>query len=434
MEQEADVVVIGAGISGCATAYNLAKRGLKVVVLEKDDIAFEASGRSMAAVGLLGKHHPDEYRLAQAAMEVWPGLGDELSTDIEFIPGGRLAVAETRKDIPLFQDMIEAAEESGVKIEWLEPRQARQRYPFLEGPLMMAAFSPHEGHVNPPKTVHAFARAAQEYGVKFHTGCLVQDIGVSGGSVKHVSTSKGQIRTDSVVNVAGVWANRLMDKLGIHIPIKIIRLPQGETEPLPRLFDSFIRGPTYSARQTASGTVRISGGYRQLEVLHDLSLEDLRDLRVWLPRLAQQRNNVSLRVDLNTLKRDFQDMVDRRVIGRAGNVAPVGIEPRKAPGNLRKKLERLAKLIPELGGLKLQEHWTGYVDLTPDLLPVIGPVDRVKGLYVAMGFSGHGFVLGPITGRIMADLVMDGKTSFPIRTFRPSRFVEEKVKMPKRLM
>ena len=434
VEREADVVIIGAGISGCATAYNLARRGLKVVVLEKDDIAFEASGRSMAAVGVLGKHHPDEYRLAQAAVEVWPTLGDELNTDIEYIPGGRLAIAETRKDLPLFQEMIETAEESGVKIEWLEPRQARKRYPYLEGPLTMAAFSPQEGHVNPPKTVHAFARAAQEYGAKFHTGCLVKEVGVAGGSVRHVGTSMGEIKTGAVINVAGVWANRLLDDLGVHVPIKIIRLPQGETEPLPRLFDFFMRGPTYSARQTASGTLRISGGYRQLEVIHDLSLDDLRDLKVWLPRLAQQRSNVSLRLDMNVLKREFLGLVNSKVMGRERDVAPVGVEPRKAPGNLRKKLRRLSSLIPQLEGLKVRRHWTGYVDLTPDLLPVIGPVDQVKGLYVAMGFSGHGFVLGPVTGRIMADLVTGQASPFPIHAFRPGRFVEEKVKMPKRLM
>ncbi|MEE9198662.1 MAG: FAD-dependent oxidoreductase, partial [Dehalococcoidia bacterium] len=268
MEREADVVVIGAGISGCATAYNLARRGQKVVVLEKDDVAFEASGRTFAAVGLMGKHEPDEFRLAEASVEMWKHLDEELGTDVELIKGGRLAIANAEEDLPLFQEMVEGAERSGAVIEWMEPDQARRNWPFLEGPFIKAAMSWDEGHVNPEKAVHAFARSAQEYGAKIYTGCLAQDIGVSAGRVTSVTTTLGEIKTGAEVNVAGVWASRLLDRVGVHIPIQLVRITQGETEPVPRFFDCFIRGPAYVGRQTASGPLRVNGGYRKLDVLH----------------------------------------------------------------------------------------------------------------------------------------------------------------------
>ena len=157
---EADAVIVGAGITGCSTAYRLAKRGWRVVVLEKDDIAHEASGRTMAAVGLVGKHHPDEFALAQASMEIWFGLNDELGTDIELINGGRLVIANTEEDIPLFEEMVRGAEKSGVEIQWYDAAQARGKWPFLQGPFIKAAWSPHEGHVNPEKVVNSFARSA----------------------------------------------------------------------------------------------------------------------------------------------------------------------------------------------------------------------------------------------------------------------------------
>ena len=97
LPREADAVIIGAGITGCSTAYRLSQRGWKVVVLEKDDIAHEASGRTMAAVGLVGKHHPDEFALAKASMDIWYGLNEELGTDIELNEGGKIGNRQLRR-------------------------------------------------------------------------------------------------------------------------------------------------------------------------------------------------------------------------------------------------------------------------------------------------------------------------------------------------
>ncbi|MFQ5874789.1 MAG: NAD(P)/FAD-dependent oxidoreductase, partial [Dehalococcoidia bacterium] len=298
MERIADVVVVGGGISGCAIAYNLAKRGQKVVLLEKDDIAFEASGRTMAAVGLLGKQK-GEFLLAKESLKLFEGLKDELSYDVEFIEGGRLIAVESDEDVIFFDEMVEQGKEAGLEFEVLGREEARRRFPYIEGPFQSIAYSPNEGHVNPVRTVHGLARAAQEYGVEILTGWLATDIDVTGGKVTSVETNRGEIKTNVVVNAAGVWASRLADRVGVHIPIQIVRLSQGETEPVAPLFEPFIRCSTYSVRQTASGAVRMTNGYRDQAVFHDLSLHDFRDIRVWLPRLAQQRKYVSFRLDMD---------------------------------------------------------------------------------------------------------------------------------------
>jgi len=403
-------------------------------VLEKDDIAHEASGRTMAAVGLVGKHHPDEFALAKASMDIWYGLNNELSTDIELIEGGRLVIANAEEDLPLFEEMIGGAEASGVSIEWYEAAEARVKWPFLQGPFIRAAHSRFEGHVNPVKVVHGFARAAQENGAQIRTGCLVTEVATRAGKVSSVVTTQGEITTPVVLDAAGVWGYRLADRLGIKLPIQLIKVVQGETEPAPRVFDCFLRGPTYGSRQTASGAFRITGGYRKMDVYHNLSLHDLRDLTIWLPRLLRYRKDVTMKLDPNILSLDVSALLGK-IIGKGKDApAPVATEPRPQPENVAKKLKRISELVPEMQRLRLTRTWAGYVDMTPDFLPILGAVERIEGFYMATGFSGHGFAVGPVVGKLMAELIVEGRTSVDITAFRPSRFAEGKTPVPPRLM
>ena len=109
----------------------------------------------------------------------------------------------------------------------------------------------------------------------------------------------------------GFWGYRLADRLGVKLPIQLIKVVQGETEPAPRLFDCFLRGPTYGSRQTASGAFRITGGYRKMDVYHNLSLHDLRDLAIWIPRILKYRKDVTLKLDPNILKLDMAGLLGK---------------------------------------------------------------------------------------------------------------------------
>ncbi|MEE9198839.1 MAG: FAD-binding oxidoreductase, partial [Dehalococcoidia bacterium] len=146
------------------------------------------------------------------------------------------------------------------------------------------------------------------------------------------------------------------------------------------------------------------------------------------------RKNINFTLNMALLKYDFKALLDGLLPGKRGAVAPVGLEPRRELKNLCRKQANLARIVPQLKGARIQRHWAGYVDMTPDFLPVLGKVARPEGLYLATGFSGHGFTVGPIVGKLMAELIVDGKTSLPLHTFRASRFSEEKVSMPRRLM
>ena len=276
--------------------------------------------------------------------------------------------------------------------------------------------------------------AAQENGAQILTGCLVTEVVTRAGRVSSVVTTQGEINTPVVLDAAGVWGYRLADRLGVKLPIQLIKVVQGETDPAPRLFDCFLRGPTYGSRQTASGAFRITGGYRKMDVYHNLSLHDLRDLAIWIPRLLRYRKDVTMKVDPNILKLDVSALLGRIMGNGIGAPAPVGTEPRPQPENVARKLKRISELVPAMQGLRLARTWGGYVDMTPDFLPILGAVKKIEGFYVATGFSGHGFAVGPIVGKLMAELIIDGKASMDINSFRPGRFAEGKTPVPPRLM
>ena len=433
MLTKADAVVIGGGITGCSIAYNLSKRGKKVVVIEKDDVAYEASGRTVAAVGLLGKQE-GEFELARESLAIYDGLSEDIGYDIEFIKQGRLLPAETPEDLPYFEEMVEAARDGGIELEMLSKEQVSSRFPAIEGRLEAIAYSPDEGHVNPTRVVNGFANAARENGAEIRTGCVATNIGVTGGRVTSVETSQGDIETGVAVLAAGVWAYRLADRLGVHIPVQIVTLSQGETGPAPPIIEQFVRGGYYCFRQTASGPVRVSNGYRRQDVYHDLSIHDFRDLKVWLPRLIKQRKSITMRLDVELLKHDLKLFLASLQGKRSAIVAPVGKEPKSAFDKVKRQLNAAGKLVPKLRELQLARWWAGYIDTTPDLVPVLGPVEKPDGLFLSMGYSGHGFGLGPVAGKLTADLIVDGKSSIPWEHFSYKRFERGDTPMPTRLM
>ena len=433
MLTKADAVVIGGGITGCSIAYNLSRRGKRVVVIEKDDLAYEASGRTVAAVGLLGKQE-GEFELARESLALYDGLSEDIGYDVEFIKQGRLLPAETPKDLPYFEEMVEAARDGGINLEMLSREEVGRRFPAIEGHLEAMAYSPDEGHVNPTRVVNGFANGARENGAEIRTGCVATNIGVTGGRVTSVETSQGEIETGVAVLAAGVWAYRLADRLGVHIPVQIVTLSQGETGPAPPIIEQFVRGGYYCFRQTASGPVRVSNGYRRQDVYHDLSIHDLRDLKVWLPRLIKQRKSITMRVDMDLLKHDLKLFLASLQGKRSSIVAPIGKEPKSAYNKVKRQLGAAGKLVPKLRELKLARWWAGYIDTTPDLVPVLGPVDSPEGLFLSMGYSGHGFGLGPVAGKLTSDLIVDGKSSISWEHFSYKRFERGNTPMPTRLM
>ncbi|MBI2846274.1 MAG: FAD-binding oxidoreductase [Chloroflexi bacterium] len=426
MEKEADVVVIGGGISGCSVAYNLARRGSKVVLLEKGEIASEASGRTGANIRQQGRD-PAEMPLVKESVRLWEHLSEELKTNIEYVQGGNLYLAETDKEMAALEETMKEGHQLGLDNRILTPQEILKLVPTIGTPFKAGLLSPKDGHSDSIKTTNAFANAAREHGAKIYTHCHAIDIGLTAGRVSSVMTPMGEIKTPVVVNAAGVWANRVAEMVGVHMPVKIILNWEAETQPYPPLYKASVRAPRSSSRQTASGNIRFSGGL-QARYGYNISLDIFEDLGLWLPRLIKFNSSIKLGFNWEFLWRDFRRLLG----GKGGYLAtfPVNYEPPVHQGVIKKRKQGLIELMPSLKDVKVIKTWGGLKDITPDLIGVLGKVERPDGFIMMAGLN-RGWALGPVLGKLISELILDGKPSISIDAFSISRFGKgKKVPMP----
>ena len=364
------VIIIGGGISGTATAWELARNGISVTLLEKGDLASMASGWTLAGVRQSGRH-PAELPLAEAAVRRWEGLADELGADVEYRQQGNLRLALAESDVPIIKQVVADGNAVGIDMTWIDGAAAvHEIAPALTSELVGASFCATDGHANPTKTVHAFAAAARRAGADICTGVEVTGIEVVHERVTGVRTTDGVLPTERVIVAAGVYAPWLLAPLGIGVPMQIVLVSAIQTEVREPMLAQVLGIPTggFAGRQQADGRFRLTGSSVPWNESHQTAdnvmppLSQLADVIAWTKRL-----------------------------------------------------------IPGLADVRAVKIWSGLIDKTPDALPVIEASPEVGGLVIATGFSGHGFCLGPVTGEILADLTIEGTTRHPIAPFARAR-------------
>jgi glycine/D-amino acid oxidase-like deaminating enzyme len=416
---QSEVVVIGGGLIGLLTAAELAERGVRVTVLEKDDLGFEQSGRSVAAVNLPGGEPNPESELLRASADEWARFEERWGHTIDLNSGGwNIVIADDHDREWLDLERATWHDTAGYpESELLEASAAHERFPSLEGELL-ALDVRHGGHVDALMVVNALRQIAQERKIEVRCGEMVTGFDVDGERIVRVKTTSGSISPETVVVAAGLWSPDLCAPLGFRIPMQRVRAPAVETGPMPPgTIPGFLRGSTFGAKQNRNGTIRITGGYRYSAMLHDLSLRDFRDFRVWGPALWQNRKDVSFRVDPAVLKFDLAS-----IRARNGKVAfPQRYEPPSKPRDRYSQLADLAQIVPALKQTRIHRSFSGVMDLLPDLQPVLGRIPDTANAYIAGGFSGHGYMNGPGACRAMAELITTGESSIDLDAYRPER-------------
>lgn len=366
------IIIIGGGINGVATAYHLARKGMNVRVIEKQQLGSMASGWTLGGVRQSGRHHA-ELPLALSAVEEWQGLSDQLKNDTGYVQSGNMRLARSAQEATFIKTMVAEQRNRGLTLDLLSGDKARKHAPALSDSITLASLCPSDGFANPLATVHAYAQAAQEFGAEIIEHCAVLGITTRNGQVTGVETSVGHLYADRVVVAAGTHTPALLRPLEIHLPLSVQCVRVIETVPIPLLFQHVfgVAQANCAGRQDQQGRFRYTTG---IGPYHG-------DSEKWTVE---------------------------------------GLNP--SPQEIQSLRALAAGFLPALGEIEIDKTWGGLIDLTPDALPVIDRSKTYQGLVIGAGFSGHGFGIAPTTARILAALVSGDHIAHDITPFRLDRF------------
>lgn len=412
LPERADAVVIGGGIMGTAAAYYLARAGMETVLIERDRVSSQQSGRNWGFVRTQYRD-PLELPLAMEALSIWPGLEQELGEATGWRRNGCIFVADTEQEQNAFVRWQDRTLDISPNARVLSGREVSALLPSLRRMTAGGLHTASDGQAEPALATTAFARAGIRSGVTILEECGAIAIETAGGQVSGVQTEHGLIRCNVAVCAAGALSHRLLAPLGLSLPQQSVRSTVSLTAPLPPLTDACFCGFGIGLRQRPDGSCIIAADSNS-DI--DLSLDSFRAARFFLPELLRHRNGFALR-----LGRPFMDdlherlVVPRRERALAGRRSLIEANRERA----MKTSDAVRQLFAGAEAIEIVKSWAGRIDVLPDALPVLDAPREINGLIVATGFSGHGFGLGPAVGRHVARLA--GGTE-PAEILAPLRF------------
>lgn len=372
MNKTADVVIIGAGITGCAAAYYLAKKGVSVIVLESEMIGHGGSSRNGGGVRQSARD-VRELPIAMYAIEhLWPNLSEELGCDIEYHKEGNLRLGKTPEHLEILKKLVDKSVSAGLDVRMIDGDEARQICPYMSHEVIGASWCPTDGHANPMVTTLAFYRRARAMGVHFISGEEVVELQKHHGMARKVITKAGNCYEGGHIIVAAGYASRaILNTVGIDVPLMKHNLECLVTEAQPPMFWQMLgtAEADFYGHQTNHGSF-VFGGSSGLD--------------------AYVKND-----------------------NDAGEATSI-----TAPSVCR----GIMKYFPDLADAKIVRHWSGFMDDCADHVPIIDKVNEVPGLVIACGFTGHGFGIGPGTGLLLSQLVLGETPCVDVPGLRYDRF------------
>jgi len=366
------VVIIGGGVHGLATAYYLARNHqiTDVAVLDKGYLGGGGSGRNTA---ILRSNYltPEGVRFYDRSLQLYRGLAADLNFNVMFSRKGHLTLAHSDASLRTMRWRAEVNKLSGVDSDVVGPADVKRLVPHIDTsdrpryPILGALYHPPGGIIRHDAVVWGYARAADHLGAHLHQHTEVTGIDVSGGRVRGVRTTNGDVAADVVVNATAGWATLVADMAGVRLPVQTFPLQAAVTEPVK----PFLR------------TVVVSG-----------------TLHVYVSQTARGELVFGASVD------PFASYSTQGSLEFTEGLA-----------------SHVLQLMPSLSSLRLLRQWAGLCDMTPDFAPIMGPTD-VDGFLVDVGWGTYGFKAGPVSGEAMAECIATGRTPEIISSFGLDRF------------
>lgn len=371
MNNKADVVIVGGGIIGCATAYYLAKKNISVIVLEGSDyIGNGGSSRNGGGVRQSGRDPRELPVVMWGIKNLWPTLSEELGVDVEYIQNGNLRLGKTEKHLQILTELTNKAKACGLDVKMIDSNEVRKINPHLSEEVIGASWCPTDGHANTLTATLGYYKKARELGVRFITGEKVIKLKTIKGKLRQVITENNVYAGDKVLVACGFESREIIKTVGIDVPIHKLKMECLVTEIQPPMFEQMLgtAEADFYGHQTKHGSFVFGGstGFEGYEIDGDTLISN----------------------------------------STGASCTCRGI----------------MKYFPELSNAKIVRTWTGWIDECADKIPVMSKVDEVDGLYLACGFTGHGFGIAPGAAYNLAELIADGKTTVDLSEFRYDRF------------
>ena len=427
-ETSFDVAIVGGGIVGSYAAYRLAKDGLRVGLFEKGQIAGEQSSRNWGFVRLQGRD-PAEIPLMVEGRRLWASLEGEMGLSVDWRQGCNLALAADEARMAQFDACLEVAKEFQVDSRLVTPEEVRKIVPGLDTPNAGGLYTPSDGQAEPEIAAPSIARAAQSLGAQIVTNCVVDRIEVTNGSVSGLHTEFGPVHANAVVLCAGAWSKYMLRTLAVRLPQLWMLGSVARTSAGDREVTKAGVWAGFAFRQRVDGTFNIAGG---AQADHNLMIDSLLDGFSFRHMYKNHKRLLKLHFGF-----PFFDFLTARLSERGLAKALRRhrmLNPQPNFKALDRAVHQLNSGLVNLGTVEIDRRWAGYIDCTPDFVPVIERLDSPAGLVVATGLSGHGFGMGLITARVAADLAANRSTGYDLQAFRLSRFDDDASLVPRNVI
>ncbi len=355
---KANMIVIGGGVMGASSAYHLAKRGVRDIILLEKEAYFGQGATGRCAGGVRYQFTTEvNIRLSQASLPMLAGLEEETGQTADYRPCGYLFLLTRESDLDIFRRNVAFQNQLGVPTQWLDGDEIRRMLPMMRlGDVLAGTIHEKDGLADPNSVVMAYINAAQRLGVETYNDCEVTGISAAGSRVQGVETATGTIECDLVVNAAGPWAGQLGKLAGVEIPITPLRRQMFTTTPLPQIPSDF----------------PFVIDFEQSLYFH--------------------REGPGL------------------LIGMSNPDEKPGFDQSVDPEWELVNMEAAAARLPLLEQAGVTSRWAGLYENTPDAHPVFGATP-LEGFYICAGFSGHGFMHGPIAGKLMSEIILEGQAN-----------------------
>lgn len=374
MKRTADVIIIGGGANGCAAAYYLAKAGQKnVIVLEgSPSIGHGGSSRNGGGVRQSGRDVRELPYAMYGIQNMWPTLSEELGADVEYRQAGNLRLGKTPAHLEKLSTLAANAQSVGLDVKMIDAAEAHERNPFLSSEVIGASWCPTDGHANPLRTTLAYYRRALDMGVQFVVDAPVAALKKQKGVLRQVITQDGTVfEADTVILAAGYESRAISRTVGIELPLSRFFDEALVTEAREPMFDMMlgVASGDFYGHQATNGTF-VFGSECGLEDFYDTALGDDRTFSLTVSSCCRA----------------------------------------------------ILSYIPALKDIRVVRSWGGWLDMSPDGVPILGAVDEVPGLILAAGFNGHGFGTAPAVGLMLAQMALGQPTVVDLSALRYDRF------------